>query len=103
MRKVWRAQTNFPFTLRKQLMKRLAPSLLWITLHDIDVAHSGAYSLYLEGIKRSDRLVARALENDPKRTRIRRQNHDVYFAGLRPRFRRQFRRQRISSTWMKCS
>ena len=41
-----------------QLMRRLAPSLLWITLHDIDIAHSGAFSLYLEGIKRSDRLCA---------------------------------------------
>ena len=37
-------------------MKQLSPSLLWITLHDIDIAHSGAYSLYLDGIRRSDRL-----------------------------------------------
>ena len=44
--------------IARQLMHRLAPSLLWITLHDIDVAHSGAYSLYLEGIQRSDRLCA---------------------------------------------
>ncbi len=41
-----------------QLMRRLAPSLLWITLHDIDIAHSGAFSLYVDGIKRSDRLCA---------------------------------------------
>lgn len=39
-----------------QLMKHVAPSLLWITLHDIDVAHSGAYSLYIDGIQRTDRL-----------------------------------------------
>jgi hypothetical protein len=44
--------------IARQLMRELAPSLLWITLHDIDVAHSGAYSLYVEGIKRSDRLCA---------------------------------------------
>jgi hypothetical protein len=44
--------------IARQLMNRLAPSLLWITLHDIDVAHSGAYSLYIEGIQRSDRLCA---------------------------------------------
>ncbi len=44
--------------IARQLMKQLAPSLLWITLHDIDVAHSGSYSLYLEAIKRSDRLCA---------------------------------------------
>ena len=39
-------------------MQRAAPSLLWITLHDIDIAHSGAFSLYLDGIRRSDRLCA---------------------------------------------
>jgi hypothetical protein len=42
----------------RQLMKQLAPSLLWVTLHDIDVAHAGAYSLYIEGIRRTDRLCA---------------------------------------------
>ena len=40
----------------RQLMTQVAPSLLWITLHDIDVAHSGAYSLYIDGIQRTDRL-----------------------------------------------
>lgn len=39
-------------------MRQFAPSWLWITLHDMDIAHSGAYSLYLEGIQRSDRLCA---------------------------------------------
>lgn len=42
--------------IARQLMRQLSPSLLWITLHDIDIAHSGAYSLYVEGIRRSDRL-----------------------------------------------
>ena len=40
----------------RQLMLQVAPSLLWITLHDIDMAHSGAYSLYIDGIRRTDRL-----------------------------------------------
>lgn len=40
----------------RQLMRQVAPSLLWVTLHDIDVAHAGAYSLYVEGIRRTDRL-----------------------------------------------
>ncbi|HTR66685.1 MAG TPA: hypothetical protein VMH85_12980 [Terriglobales bacterium] len=44
--------------IAKQLMRELAPSLLWITLHDIDVAHSGTYSLYVNAIRRSDRLCA---------------------------------------------
>ena len=41
-----------------QLMKEMAPSLLWITMHDIDIAHAGTYSLYIEGIRRTDRLCA---------------------------------------------
>jgi hypothetical protein len=44
--------------IAKRLMQQEAPSLLWITMHDIDVAHSGAYSLYIEGIRRTDRLCA---------------------------------------------
>jgi len=44
--------------IAKRLMQQEAPSLLWLTMHDIDVAHSGAYSLYIEGIRRTDRLCA---------------------------------------------
>ena len=47
----------------KQLMTQAAPSLLWITLHDIDVAHSGAYSLYIDGIQRTDRLCTEIWSN----------------------------------------
>ncbi len=55
--------------IARQLMRQLAPSLLWITLHDIDIAHSGAYSLYIEAIQRSDRLCAEiwsAIQNEPE-------------------------------------
>jgi hypothetical protein len=41
-----------------RLMRQYAPSLLWITLHDIDIAHSGTYSLYVDAIRRTDRLCA---------------------------------------------
>lgn len=44
--------------IARQLMRQLAPSLVWLTLHDIDIAHAGAYSLYIEGIRRTDRLCA---------------------------------------------
>jgi hypothetical protein len=44
--------------IARQLMRQVAPSLLWITMHDIDIAHAGAYSLYIEGIRRTDRLCA---------------------------------------------
>jgi hypothetical protein len=55
--------------IAKQLMHRLSPSLLWITLHDIDIAHSGTFSLYVEGIKRTDRLCGelwQAIQKDPE-------------------------------------
>ena len=55
--------------IARQLMRKLSPSLLWITLHDMDVAHSGAYSLYIEGIQRSDRLCAeiwQMIQSDPE-------------------------------------
>jgi hypothetical protein len=42
--------------IARKLMTEVAPNLLWITLHDVDVAHSGAYSLYIDGIQRTDRL-----------------------------------------------
>jgi hypothetical protein len=53
----------------RRLMRQFAPSLLWITLHDMDVAHTGAYSLYREGIRRTDRLCAeiwQMIESDPE-------------------------------------
>ena len=55
--------------IAKQLMRQLAPSLLWITLHDIDIAHSGTYSLYLNAIRRSDELCAelwRTIQSEPE-------------------------------------
>ncbi|ACO33889.1 hypothetical protein ACP_0069 [Acidobacterium capsulatum ATCC 51196] len=55
--------------IARQLMRQLAPSLLWITLHDMDIAHSGAYSLYVEGIQRSDRLcgeIWNAIQTEPE-------------------------------------
>jgi len=53
----------------RQLMRQKAPSLLWITLHDIDVAHAGAFSLYVDGIRRTDRLCAeiwKMIQSEPE-------------------------------------
>jgi len=44
--------------IARRLMRQFAPSLLWITLHDIDIAHAGTFSLYVDGIRRTDRLCA---------------------------------------------
>jgi hypothetical protein len=55
--------------IARQLMRQVAPSLLWITMHDIDVAHAGAYSLYVEGIRRTDRLCAdlwKTIQSEPE-------------------------------------
>jgi arylsulfatase A-like enzyme len=55
--------------IARRLMKQVAPSLLWITMHDIDIAHAGTYSLYVEGIRRTDRLCSeiwKSIENEPE-------------------------------------
>jgi hypothetical protein len=55
--------------IAKQLMRQVAPSLLWITMHDIDIAHAGTYSLYVEGIRRTDQLCAevwKTIETGPE-------------------------------------
>ena len=55
--------------IARQLMRQLAPSLLWITMHDIDIAHAGAYSLYVAGIRRTDRLCAdlwKTIQTEPE-------------------------------------
>jgi hypothetical protein len=55
--------------IARRLMRELAPSLLWITMHDIDIAHAGAYSLYIDGIRRTDRLCAelwKTIQTEPE-------------------------------------
>jgi hypothetical protein len=55
--------------IARQLMKKVAPSLLWITMHDIDIAHAGTFSLYVDGIRRTDRLCAevwKAIGSEPE-------------------------------------
>jgi hypothetical protein len=55
--------------ITRQLMRQHAPSLMMLTLHDMDIAHSGAYSLYIDAIQRADRLCAElwsAVQTDPE-------------------------------------
>src|SRR6202021_1792151 len=55
--------------IARQLMRQVAPSLLWITMHDIDIAHAGAYSLYIDGIRRTDRLCSdlwKTIQTEPE-------------------------------------
>jgi len=48
---------EFTFLVSLEVMKRFAPSLLVITFSDVEVAHFGAYSMYMSGIRTMDRLV----------------------------------------------
>lgn len=55
--------------IARRLMRQESPSLLWITMHDIDIAHSGAFSLYVDAIRRTDRLCAElwnAVQEEPE-------------------------------------
>jgi hypothetical protein len=55
--------------IAQQLMHQHAPSLLMLTLHDMDIAHAGAFSLYVDAIQRADRLCAelwRIVQSDPE-------------------------------------
>lgn len=57
------------FYVAQRVMQETAPSLLWITLHDVDVAHTGAFSLYIDAIRRSDRICAdlwKMIQSDPE-------------------------------------
>jgi hypothetical protein len=44
------------FFLTREVMREFAPRLLLVNFWDMDVAHWGAYSLYLQAITRTDRL-----------------------------------------------
>jgi hypothetical protein len=44
------------------VLDRLAPSMLMMNFSDVEVAHSGSYSLHVGGIRRSDLLCHRLWE-----------------------------------------
>ena len=47
---------DLTFLIAREVLSRLAPALLMVNFSDMEVAHSGSYSLHLGGIGRSDRL-----------------------------------------------
>jgi hypothetical protein len=44
------------FFITREIMREFAPNLLLVNFWDMDVAHWGAYSLYLAAVTRTDRL-----------------------------------------------
>jgi hypothetical protein len=44
------------FLIAREVLERISPAMLMINFSDVEVAHSGAYSLHLGGIRRADTL-----------------------------------------------
>jgi hypothetical protein len=44
------------FFITREIMREFAPRLIFVNFWDMDVAHWGSYSLYLQAITRTDRL-----------------------------------------------
>ncbi len=47
------------FLIAREVLQRISPAILMVNFSDVEVAHSGAYSLHLGGIRRSDSLCHR--------------------------------------------
>jgi len=57
------------FFITREVMREFAPRLLLVNFWDMDVAHWGSYSLYLQAINRTDRLSGMlwdAVQADPR-------------------------------------
>ncbi len=50
------------FLIAREVLRRIAPAMLMINFSDMEVAHSGTYSLHLNGIRGVDRLCHRMWE-----------------------------------------
>jgi hypothetical protein len=58
--------------IAREVLQRIGPALLMINLSDVEVAHSGAYSLHLGGIHRADVLCHKLwqfIQSDPELSR----------------------------------
>jgi hypothetical protein len=47
------------FLIAREVLQRISPAMLMVNFSDVEVAHSGAYSLHLGGIRRADTLCHR--------------------------------------------
>jgi hypothetical protein len=58
------------FFVAREVLERISPALLMVNFSDVEVAHSGAYSLHLGGIHRADALCHRLwqfIQENPER------------------------------------
>ncbi|MBM3725566.1 MAG: hypothetical protein FJW40_09095 [Acidobacteria bacterium] len=57
------------FFVTREVMREFGPRLLFVNFWDMDVAHWGSYSLYLQAVARTDRLVGmlwEEIETNPR-------------------------------------
>ncbi len=47
------------FLVAREVLQRIAPALLMVNFSDMEVAHSGSYSLHVGGVRRADALCRR--------------------------------------------
>jgi hypothetical protein len=47
------------FLVAREVLQRVAPAMLMVNFSDMEVAHSGSYSLHLGGVRRADALCGR--------------------------------------------
>jgi len=50
------------FLLGREVLERIAPTILMMNFSDVEVAHAGSYALHLAGIRRADSLCHRMWE-----------------------------------------
>ncbi len=50
---------DLTFLIAREVLQRIAPALLMVNFSDMEVAHSGSYSLHLGGVRRADLLCHR--------------------------------------------
>lgn len=50
------------YFITREVMREFSPRLLFVNFWDMDVAHWGSYSLYLQAITRTDRLIGMLME-----------------------------------------
>ncbi len=82
------------FFITREVMREFAPRVLLVNFWDMDVAHWGAYSLYLQAITKTDRLCGMLWDEVQTNPAYKDQTTMLVLARARPR--RRFRhRQRL--------
>ena len=77
------------FFITREMMREFAPRLILVNFWDMDVAHWGSYSLYLQAITRTDRLTGMLWDEVQSNPTYKDQDDDARAARTRSRWRHQ--------------